>query len=63
MSKQKSEMDTTTRNVYVNPTLAMHLNKPQKPREYPSRASKYTLRLRRTKSGNVRGTTKPRANS
>lgn len=63
MSKyEKSGMETTINNVYVPPALAMILNKPQVPREYPTRASNYVLRLRGTR-GFGRGTTKPRRNA
>ncbi len=54
MAEKKTDMDTTTRNVSIPPALAMMIDKPQKPKEYDYRASKYQLRLRK----NGHGTTK-----
>jgi hypothetical protein len=61
--QNSSGMDTQTVNVSVPKALAMILNKPEKPKEYPSRASKYALRLRGVAVKNPRGTTKPRKDS
>lgn len=45
------KMDTTVRNVFLPPALAMVIDKPQKPKEYDYRASKYQLRLRKNGHG------------